>query len=579
MMRLAFYMLEAIMKVLLATGLCVLMLSASCTTIKNQNLTIERHSKEDQIAKKISDARALYDMGEIDASIAHLSFLVDRAYTPAHDEAYELLITWLLAANRYDEAKRYASYFLMHHQKTKTANRIVEIFRDYDVNAKARRLEQLQDVKEEEPEENALSLPIEAHHHSQKLNDNSAANLGILLPLSGPFANFGKKALAAISVGLDMPLKISDQKISSFRGEGFLVLVADTAGDPHETRVLIDQLAQKHQVALMIGEITTEASITASQRCEMLGIPLLTLSRHPLAREMGAHVFGFNLSQQREVGTLVSYALKKGHRRFGILYPRHNYGITMATAFYNEVLAQGGMINALEAYDAHETTFTEPVKKLVGLYYEKARPEYAECEKNKAIILKEKGVKTCKEALTPIVDFDALFIPEFNKLRLIVPALIQADILISNDAHTKDSFSKATKITDGHVVQLLGGDSWNDQDLIKKLGPKANGAFFIDAVDFNDDALLPLKRAFSEEKLMSPTSLEIFAHDAAKLASHILVNEVPNTKRIHIKNKLAQFNGSVGLLKEISFSPGNELLTQNLGFEINDGRSSVITME
>lgn len=381
-----------------------------------------------------------------------------------------------------------------------------------------------------------------------------------------------------MSVGLQIPLIVSDKKISAFENSGLKVLVADTAGDPEQTRLLVDTLAQKYRVALMIGEITTDASIIASQRCALYQIPLLTLSRHPLARDMGKYIFGFNLSQAQETRALVAYAIKRGHKRFAIMYPRHNYGITMADAFYHEVLAQGGEIRGLEAYDAHETTFSEPIKKLVGLHFPQARPEYAECEKNKALILK-KGVKNCKEALNPIVDFEALFIPEFKKLPLIAQALDNADILITNEEAAKRSFSRVTNITDGHVLQLLGPNSWHDQELITRLGSKANGALFVDAVDFNNEALSAFKNAVNPRALEPLTSLEIFAHDAAKLAASVLLNEKKGDRAESIRHKLAHYKGTIGLLPKLSFNPANELIAAMLGFEINNGRSAVITLD
>src|SRR5262245_14750405 len=83
-------------------------LSSCSTTSPGHKISIERSSKEERTAKKIKDSRALYEMGEIEAAIANIAMAVDNsAYTPAHDEAYELLIKWLLQANKNDEAKRY----------------------------------------------------------------------------------------------------------------------------------------------------------------------------------------------------------------------------------------------------------------------------------------------------------------------------------------------------------------------------------------------------------------------------------------------------------------------------------------
>lgn len=548
---------------------CSLILTSSCTSNKAaQKITIERPSKDDQASKKIHHAQALHDMGEVEAAIASLASLVDKSsYLTAYDKAYELLITWLLQKNRYDEAKRYASYFLMHHQKSKSAQIIADLFNNKEINSqeilpKPEALEASSEEEQKEDEEDDGVLLNHYHRPPFELDNQDEKSLGILLPLSGPFATFGKKALLAMSIGLDVPLSYTEKKISVHKApNGLKIFLADTSGDQKQTRLLIDELAKKHKVSLIIGEITTDASIAASERCEQLSIPLLNLSRHPLARE-GSHVFGFSSSLGQQISFLVAHAIKTGHKRFGIIYPRHNYGISAAKTFYDEVLAQGGSITALEAYDAHQTSFTDTVKKLVGLHFLSARPEYPKHEKDKNIF--------------PIVDFDALFIPEFNKLAFIVPALVHADLIITNNASAQRSFIKATRITDIHPVQLLGTDSWNDKDTIAKLGRMANGAFFVDVVDFNNEELSAFKDKFITQKLSSPTSLEIYAHDAAKLAANILLNA---KKKDTINNKLAKFTGSVGFLKPFSFSRAHELVTENLGFEINDGASTVFNSD
>lgn len=567
-----------------------LILAASCSSNKTgRKITIERHSKDDQVSKKIHQAHALYDMGEIDAAIASLAMLVDKSsYMPAYDEAYEVLVNWLLQANRYEEAKRYASYFLNHHQKSKSAQRIADLFKGRDSYKKEEKSDaEPQKVEAQEAEEHGIELD---HIHSDKgpyhkptlkPKDADDKSLGILLPLSGPFAPFGKKALVAMSLALDMPLLSTNKKISTFEKKNLKVFLADTSGNAQQTSALIDEMVQNHGVSLILGEITTDASIVASQRCQQLELPLISLSRHPLARDMGAYVFAFNISAAQQISHLVTHALKQGHTTFGILYPRHNYGIDWAQAFFAETIAQGGRVTALEAYDAHETNFSESVKKLVGLHYLSARPELAECERNPAPFFKVKGIKNCKEAMQPIVDFDALFIPEFNKLAFIVPALVHADLLITNNADARRTFVKATKIANAKAIQLLGPDSWNDHETIAKLGRMANGAYFVGSVDLDDPELLALKEALTAQDFAGPTTLEVYAHDAARLAAHVLssVQKMKGDVKKNIKGKLANFSGKVGFLKPFSFSPANELVTQNIGFEIKDGTSSVFINE
>lgn len=562
------------MKKIISLTLGLLTLGCACTTTKS-SVTIGRISKDDQAAQKIEQAQVLYDMGETEAAIASLSQLVDKsAYTDAHDYAYQLLVTWLLTATRYQEAKQYASYFLKHHQISSKANDIVELFKAYDLEQKEEEIIKQNISPEEYDQENTVEIDDIDGHIKIELKEAQPNTLGILLPLSGPFASFGKRALAAMSVGLDMPLNPNGLAYFVNQSTGLRVIVADTEGDALKTHKIINELAHKYNVALLIGDITFDASIMASNSASHLRIPLLCLSRHPLTQGMSSYVFSFSWSLEQHIKALVDHAIRQGQKRFAILYPRHNFGIDMAKTFYTEVIRQGGVINALEAYDVHQTTFTNEVKKLVGLYHISLRPEFNECQKNKSQTLKAKQVKTCLEATPPLVDFDALFIPDYSKIALIIPALRQADILISNDNEAIYVYKRATKNSHIKPVQLLGANSWNDPDTIAKLKNMANGAFYMDAFDTNDEALMPLNKLLNK-----PGSLEVFAHDAAFLAKKILSHQKNKPIRENIKKQLAQYQGPGGILQDMRFSPSQELMTKILGFEINDGSSSVITIE
>ena len=127
----------------------------------------------------------------------------------------------------------------------------------------------------------------------------------------------------------------------------------------------------------------------------------------------------------------------------------------MTRLFFDNVIEQGGSVTAIEAYDSHETVFLDPVKKLVGTYYRKEHP-----------------------VDKPVIEIDALFIPEFNKLALIIAALRQEDILITNKLTNIKAFKAATKNENPHYVQLLGPSSWNDPALIDKVAPASRWGIF-----------------------------------------------------------------------------------------------------
>jgi len=521
----------------------------------------------EQIVQDISNAKALYEMGEIQAAILNLSHVVEKSpHRPAQNTAYELLVEWLLEINNYAEAKRYASEFIQRHPKSPSTKKIVALFNNRAIQE--RLVVPPPPLKEDQHEESPSDLEVDVEDSeelekkksifdklSQKPLDPHA--LGILLPLSGPLAPFGKKILHAITLALDTTSPPTlENKISEIHAQGLKIFIADSAGDVTKAQSMVKNLVDNHQVALILGDIGHDTSRSAAQVCQELSIPLVSLSRHPLVADLGDYIFMFNPSYAQQINFLVDYAkVTQGYKRFGILYPRHKYGITMAKAFYDAVVKAGGLVTAIEAYDAQETTFTKVVKDLAKI----------SCLG-----------KHCNPASSrPHIDFEALFIPEFTKLAYLVPALVQADVLVSNSPQAQKNYALATKIKNPMPVQLLGLSSWNDKATLQKLGNQANGAFFVDVVSFDrSPELMQFKEAWEQLGQGAPTATEVLAYDATKMACKILAKN--NYSREEIKTAIGTFDQQAGLLKNIQFSSQGELLTPNIGFMLEAGTSSVI---
>jgi outer membrane protein assembly factor BamD (BamD/ComL family) len=74
------------------------------------------------------EARSLYDMGEIESAILVLRNYVEMMpYNHSHDEAYELIVLWLLQTHQLEQAKKVASFFLSHYGTSKSAQTIVNL--------------------------------------------------------------------------------------------------------------------------------------------------------------------------------------------------------------------------------------------------------------------------------------------------------------------------------------------------------------------------------------------------------------------------------------------------------------------
>jgi ABC-type branched-subunit amino acid transport system substrate-binding protein/TolA-binding protein len=330
--------------------------------------------------------------------------------------------------------------------------------------------------------------------------------IGVLLPLSGPYEKFGFRALKGIELAMDQ---------FSIQGDNppINISVKDTGADPNKTIMVLEELYQE-QVAAILGPIIT--SDVAAREAQKMGIPIITLTQKDGIPEIGDKVFRNFITPKMQVQALTAFTVESlGLYRFAILYPDENYGLTFMNLFWDELIGLGGQVVGVEAYNPSQTDFSEPIKKLVGLFYEipedlKIENEFAEDgdqqkkfgdtdEMNPEADFdsNSEGAQEEEEEPQPIVDFDAIFIPDSPALAgLIVPQLAYFDI--------KD-------------VYLLGTNLWHSDSLIRIADQYVQGAVMADGffAESTSPAVQNFVTKFEETYQEKPDFIEAVVFDSA----------------------------------------------------------------
>jgi ABC-type branched-subunit amino acid transport system substrate-binding protein/predicted negative regulator of RcsB-dependent stress response len=340
---------------------------------------------------------------------------------------------------------------------------------------------------------------------------NARGSIGVVLPLSGNFADFGEEALRGILLAagtFDAQLPIEQRP----RVE---IEIRDSAGSPALAAAAVRELAQQTGITAIIGPLLSKECEAAAVTAENQSVPLLALtSREEVARGR-SYVFRLRTTPSDEAQTLADYAVRKlGAQRFAILYPRDAYGSGLSSLFWNAVEERGGQVVALAAYDPDAVDFGDAIRRLVGYELLTANEQRLINQREKLIqsarrLPPEEGARVRAEArsmlgpndepLPPIVDFDAIFIPESHeKVALIAPQL---------------AFHEAT----GAI--LLGTDPWNDPGLVSIAGKHVEGAVFTSS--FYADSSVAYVRAFADryvETFGAPADdFSASAYDAANM--------------------------------------------------------------
>jgi len=364
-------------------------------------------------------------------------------------------------------------------------------------------------------------------------------SIGCILPLSGAYETFGRRALTGIELALS-------EFNTPGHGSPVELLIRDSKGDFSEAVLAVESLALQDNVIGIIGPMITSES--AAFRAQALEVPIITLTQKSDMTKVGDYVFRNFLTASLQVKAVVGYAVEDlGIRKFAVLYPDEPYGISFMNEFWDRLIMHGGEIVGIESYEPEQMDFAEPIKKLVGLFYPRVEePPGEETTEEAADGLTENPTEPPDEIaprkhqspdggedkeLKPIVDFGAVFIPDsYEKVALIAPQLPFYDV---------------------NNVLLLGTNLWHSDKLIETARNYVQGAIVPDGffADSDTPRVQDFVKRFIEIFGVSPGFIEAQAYDTARILFE-LVNRPDVRSRIGLKRallNLRDFPGVTGL--------------------------------
>lgn len=358
--------------------------------------------------------------------------------------------------------------------------------------------------------------------------------IGVVLPLSGKYAPIAQKALHGLQLGLG---------IYGTEKSEFKLAVVDDEGSPDGARRGVERLVTEDSVIAVVGSLLSKTASTVASKTEELGVPSIALSQKSGLTEGTTYVFRNALTSEMQVKELVRIAMEQlGIKRFAMLYPNSAYGVEYANLFWDEVLSRGGQIRGVQPYATTETDFRGPIKRLVGTYYvEDRRAEYQNRLKNYFRSQKRpKGRQNPPDdLLPPIVDFEALFVPDDPKaIGQIAPMLVYQGV---------------------QNMRLLGTSVWNSPDLVRRGQKNVENALFMDNNLVEDPAFKTSKffreyqHAFGEE----PGLFEAQGYEVGLLLRK-LIGDGERT-RVGLAQALTQLRQFQGVAGPMSMNAQHEL--------------------
>ncbi len=386
--------------------------------------------------------------------------------------------------------------------------------------------------------------------------------VGAVLPLTGKLKPVGE----AVQRSLTLALKGSDLEL----------VVKDSQGDPSLAAKHVETLALEEGVMAVIGPLSPDETKRAALVAEELQVPLITLSKAEDVTKVGPHIFRTMVTSEQQAAALVDYTMGTlGYKSFAVLYPNINFGAEMSNAFWDAVEKRGGQIRGAETYEHDQTTFTTEAKKLVGRYFLEDRYDYYEKLKdfregldNADDRKRRHALEKARDAVDPIIDFEALFIPDlWTKVALVAPALAVEEV-VTNACDRKDieRIQKTTGKQKLKTVTLLGPSTWSspkgasgDPQLIERGGKYVLCSIFVDGFYENSDR--PQTKAYVQafrelHRDAQLTLVDAVAYDTGGLVRAVMDRQ-PKT-RAQVREALAGTKAYEGATGTISFDEQRE---------------------
>jgi branched-chain amino acid transport system substrate-binding protein len=172
--------------------------------------------------------------------------------------------------------------------------------------------------------------------------------VGLIAPLTGPAASYGKDILNGASLAVD-----EINAAGGIGGRKLVLLQGDDRGSPKDAANVAQNFVSDANVLAMIGGATSTATFGAVPVAQRGKLPfVITLASHPDLTKEGDYIFRNSVTQEDEgpaIARLVSSCL--GAKTVGIIHLNNDWALAMTKEFKNSLDKLNIKIVAEDSYD------------------------------------------------------------------------------------------------------------------------------------------------------------------------------------------------------------------------------------
>lgn len=279
-------------------------------------------------------------------------------------------------------------------------------------------------------------------------------------------------------IGAILPLSGTRAKLASYVVNGFragvreagmnfeeLVLIRDSGGMARNAESRLAELVLKERVGLVIGGLEKAEAEALAAWAGPLGIPMTLLTRDRDLVAKDDQLFRLYPDEKRLAETLVAGALQRGYKRVAMIRPQGGKSDKLSDHFRKALKERGGaVIHDLVYTPDNFESMSAIGRTLFQTEAAERRDEYRRAYKRARDAATKQGVPFDPRmvVLKPIVDFDAVFLPD--------------------DFRTVRHFAKLFKFHMVDKLPMIGNHEWRSPALIQPFDPFLENSIFADFI-------------------------------------------------------------------------------------------------
>jgi len=349
-------------------------------------------------------------------------------------------------------------------------------------------------------------------------NQTEGFRVGVLLPLSGDFAKQGNGLKNATMMALE---DINDNNI--------ILQYYDTKGTPEGASVAVTN-AINQNVDLIIGPMLSSSVKAITPMAKENDIPIIAFNSAADVLQNGVYTMGLLLDEQ--VDRIISYTANKGRKRFALLLPDNNTGITVAKAATKSAKKNNVDVVTIAFYKPGTVDFSKILEKVTHYPERTAKLEKIKTEFEKSANMGNIVAISILKNLEKLdtygsVDFDTVLISDYGaSLKSAVSMFGYYDVFAPE-------------------VKFIGTSIWDNTNLNKETTMR--GSWYPSLSRQNSSYFVNKYVELFGER---PSSLYSFGYDAVALASAISRNGKEN-----LDEKITHSDGYIGINGVFRFFP------------------------